>query len=502
MKNNVFIIAAILVCILGCQTTRSPQWLTLPRGSGQQQILGQTATDDPFSVALNSASAPYHDIHDPFAPVQLGVHRSDAHDLAIKEAERERIKTLATTNRDGAPNYMKPLAPWDGPFANRTRAKAQEQDIIRQVGHGYDSVAARVDFSEPEYDWEKDERKKSFDWSVFDPSNSVSKMRDWMGLGPDENKANTSMQKGREILLTNPDLKDKKKTLEAAKHFSEAAKKFPDSLLEEDALHLAGECYFFADQYSDAFSSYQKLIIKYQHSKHVDSAVRRVFKIGRYWEHSAEKKNSLFYSFSNKSLPQYDTFGFAKKAYETIFIYDPLGPIADAALMALANAYLQRGKYQGDENYNQAAYYYQRLREDHPSSEYIAQAYENELYARTRAYMGAEHPSQTLTEAKKLADITLWQFNTELDSEGKATILELKEHILEKEAERLWSTGQFYDLKKRHYAAARLQYNALIVEYPQTAYAEKARKRLEQIDGLPDSPSIFGFPVNPFKAEQ
>jgi outer membrane protein assembly factor BamD (BamD/ComL family) len=322
-----------------------------------------------------------------------------------------------------------------------------------------------------------------------------------MGLGPDENKANASMQKGREILITNPDLKDKKKTLEAAKHFSEAAKKFPDSVLEEDALHLAGECYFFADQYYSAFDAYRKLVIKYQHSKYVDNAVRRIFGIGRYWERSAETKSSYF-SFTNKSLPNYDTFGFAKQAYETIFIHDPLGPVSDSALMALATAYLKRGKYQGDDNYNQAAYYFQRLREDHPSSKYLARAYESELYARTRAYMGAEHPGQTLGEAKKLADVTLAQFNGELDGEGKASVLEIKEQILTREAERLWCTGQFYDLNKRHYGSARLHYHTLIKEYPQTAYAEKARKRLEQIEGLPDKPSIFSFPINPFKSEE
>jgi hypothetical protein len=148
-----------------------------------------------------------------------------------------------------------------------------------------------------------------------------------------------------------------------------------------------------------------------------------------------------------------------------------------------------------------AALYYQRLREDHPSSKHIAKAHENELFARTQAYLGAEHPSRTLNEARKLAEITLWQFGGELDSESKAGLLEIKEGILKKEAERLWSEGQFYDMKKRHYGSARIYYHRLIAEYPQTEFAEKARNRLVQIEGLPDSPAIFGLPINPFKAE-
>jgi TolA-binding protein len=129
-------------------------------------------------------------------------------------------------------------------------------------------------------------------------------------------------------------------------------------------------------------------------------------------------------------------------------------------------------------------------------------AHQNELYARKQAYLGPQHPSRTLGEAKKLADISLWQFGNELDSEDKANLLEIKEELVASEAERLWEMGyKYYDLKKRHYGSARIQYNKLIAEYPQTEYAEKARQRLEKINGLPDTPSIIRMPTNPFKTE-
>jgi len=493
MQNIVFIIAVLFVCLFGCQSTNNTRWLTPPKGN-KPKVLGQVPSNDPFLNAPVLAPPVSDSAWDSFAPVQQSAVDSN---LAAEEAEKQRMKTLAMVTRENTPDYLKPLNPWNGPFENRVRKKNLEQDIVRQVG--YDQVSGKIYSNEPIFDWEKEEPQKGFDWSILDPANSFSKMRDWMGFGPDENKANESMGKGREILLSNPDLKDRKKSLEAAKHFVEAAKKYPDSVLEEDALHLAGECYFFADDYSNAFSMYQKLLIKYQHSKHVDNDVRRLFKIAQYWERESEKSASNF-NFTDKSLPAYDTFGFAKKAYETIFINDPNGPVSDAALMALATAYLKRGRYQGDDNYNQAAYYYQRLREDYPLSKHIAKAYEYELFARTQAYLGAEHPSRTLEEARKLAVITLQQFSGELDHEEKAGVLELKEEILIKEAERLWSNGQYWDTKKRYYGSARMYYGRLINEYPQTVFAEKARQRLAQIEGLPDVPSLFGFPVNPFKA--
>jgi outer membrane protein assembly factor BamD (BamD/ComL family) len=406
-----------------------------------------------------------------------------------EEMEKSRLAELATAqHKDGTPDYLKPLPKWNGPFETREKQQTIEQDIIQQVGYseertkGFDNL--------PVYDWEKEEQK-GFDWSVLDPVNFFTKVRDWIGLGPDETKANAAMKKGREILLSTPDLKDRKKCLEAAKQFSEAARRYPDSVLEEDALHLAGECYFFGEDYPRAMKSYQKLLIKYQHSKYVDNGVRRLFAIARYWEQEDYRGVSSI-NLTEKTRPTFDTFGYAKKAYETIFINDPNGPISDAAVMALATAYLLKGRYKGDDNFNHAAYYYSFLRENYPLSKYITKAHEFELEARTKAYMGAEHSSNTLDEAQKLADITLNQFNSELDDEEKEEIIEMKETIIQRQAEREWTMGQFYD-KKQYYGSAKLYYEKLLDKYPQTEYAEKARVRLEQIQNKPDQPDQFDF---------
>ncbi|MDR0609670.1 MAG: tetratricopeptide repeat protein [Planctomycetaceae bacterium] len=405
------------------------------------------------------------------------------------ELEKARLEELATARHQKImPEYLKPLPKWNGPFESREQKQTIEQDIIRQVG--YSEEKPKSFDALPVYDWEKEEQK-GFDWSVLDPVNFFTKVRDWVGLGPDETKANAAMKKGRELLLATPDLKDRKKCLEAAKLFSEAAKRWPDSLLEEDALHLAGECYFFGEDYTRAMRSYQKLLIKYQHSKHIDNGVRRLFMIARYWE-LEDRRGVSSVNITEKSRPTFDTFGYAKKAYETIFINDPNGPISDDAVMALATAYLLKGRYKGDDNYNHAAYYYNFLRENYPLSKHITRAHELELEARTNAYMGAEHSGTTLDEAQKLADITLRQFSSELGEGEKEEILEMKEGIIQRQAEREWTMGQFYD-KKQYYGSAKLYYEKLLDKYPQTEYAEKARVRLEQIQNKPDQPDQLDF---------
>ena len=542
-RDSLFVIGLFLLilCAVGCSTVPSRErWLTPPpksppppvervlgqappgtwytepatgpgslAGSGSQTGLGsEPASHDPWLIAArpqptspgqwaNGASPlpspPSLPIDDPWGVDQKVQREAVSLEAAAQREEevqeRARLAELAAAKqKDGGPKYLQPLAPWAGPFADREQKKDVETEIIRQAG--YVEVSQQRYDNFPVYDWEKEE-KKAFDWSALDPVNFFTKVRDWIGMGPDEKKANAAMKKGHEIL--NPyreqgELKDKKIWAAAAKEFWTAAWRWPDSVLEEDALHLAGECYYFAEDYPRALKCYQKLLIKYQHSKHIDADVRRLFSIARYWEQE-DRRGVSSVNMTEKSRPTFDTFGNCKKAYEAIFINDPNGPISDDAVMALASAYLARGRYQGDDNYDLAAYYFNFLSENYPLSKHIAKAHELELYACTNAYMGPEYTAKMLDKAEKVADVTLRQFSSEL-GDDKGDIVALKEGVVVRQAQKEWVYGQYYD-KKKYYGAARQYYEKLIDKYPQTEFAEKARLRLEEIEGLPPQPSQF-----------
>jgi outer membrane protein assembly factor BamD (BamD/ComL family) len=484
----------------GCQSLRSKpdgdilgQAPTAPADPWIEE-LARTANVPPAAVPIPNtfpALPPNAMPSDPWERPQNAVSLEQAAQKEEKAAqERKKLEELANTQTNPkvrTPEYLQPLSNWDGPFANQEKKQSLEREIVQQVGYENKPQAFN---NTPIYDWEKEEQK-GFNWDVLDPVNFFTKVRDWVGLGPDEKKALAAMKRGREILTANKDNVTAANYSAAAKEFETAAKRFPDSVLEEDALHLAGECYFFSDNYPKAFRAYQKLIVKYQHSKHLDNDVRRVFKIARFWEEE-DRRGVAAVNMTNKERPTFDTFGNAKKAYETIFIYDANGPVSDDAVMALATAYLAKGRYQGDDNYNHAAYYYRYLRENFPLSKHLAKAHENELFARTNAYMGAEHNGGTLEEAGKLADITLRQFGGELQAGEKEEIIELKENVLVKQAEREWTMGNFYE-KKKYYGSAKLYYEKILEKYPQTPVAEKARERLAAIQDKPDQPKSNGF---------
>lgn len=409
-----------------------------------------------------------------------------------EELAREKARLLEIAKKSeqsNLPQYLKPLPPWAGPFSNRHDKDAPDEAEIIRTAHfePYVNESKEVELLE----WEKEEQK-GFDWETLDPVHFSRKVRDWVGLGPDEKKATAMMEKGRELILQNQDLKDLKKSEEAAQKFEEAAKRWPDSVLEEDCLYLSAECYFFADRYLKAMRKYEELITKYHHSKYLDTSVRRLFAIGRYWEKQSVGVPFTKINFSDKTLPWNDYFGHAKKSYETIFLNDPNGPISDDAVMALATAYLLRGKEPGDTSFDHAAYYYSYLRENFPNSKHVSDARELELRALTNTYYGAEYNAKSIEKAGKLAEQYVMQHGSELTAEERKEFLALQNEVTGKKAERDLALGKYYD-RRRCYGAARMYYQKVYENYPQTVFAEEARSRYETIKDKPAEPREFDW---------
>ena len=69
------------------------------------------------------------------------------------------------------------------------------------------------------------------------------------------------------------------------------------------------------------------------------------------------------------------------------------------------------------------------------------------------------------------------------------------------EAERDWAMAQYYDGRK-YYGSARYYYQELIDDYPTTSFAQRARRRLEEIRDEPDEPpKRFGWLTDAFEED-
>jgi outer membrane protein assembly factor BamD (BamD/ComL family) len=269
---------------------------------------------------------------------------------------------------------------------------------------------------------------------------------------------------------------------QAAKQFNEAAGRWPDSALEEDAMFMAGEAYFFADMYPKANEAWEKLLKKYSNSKHLDAVESRRFAIAQFWLDLHNKDPESFWEFNwlDSTRPTRDTFGNSVRVYDRIRLDDPTGKLADDATLAAGNAYFAKQRYLDADGF------YTDLRKTFPGSEHQYRAHLLGLKAKLLTYEGTDYSGAPLDEAEKLIKQIQRQFPQEAAQEREYLARAYAE-VRFKKAEREWSLAQYYD-RRGEYGAARFYYDILTREFAETPFAEKARSRMGEVASEPAVP--------------
>ncbi|MDO4574773.1 MAG: outer membrane protein assembly factor BamD [Planctomycetia bacterium] len=251
--------------------------------------------------------------------------------------------------------------------------------------------------------------------------------------------------------------------------------RWPDSPLQEDAIFLRAESFFFANHYAKAEREYERLLKKYDSTRYLDRVSPRLFAIGQYWDKmdQANRYGALSPNFTDKTRPFVGTYGECLKAYKAIFMHDPNGLWAEHALMAAGNACYLRGQYV------EASQYYDDLIRNYPQTKHLLQACELNLSAKLLMYQGPEYDGKPLEDADKLAERLLHQFDTQLGPRKQA-IVATRNKIVDAKAERDLGFAKFYETK-RLYGAARYYYMLVMNDYPQSVASEYARERYDVI---------------------
>ena len=131
---------------------------------------------------------------------------------------------------------------------------------------------------------------------------------------------------------------------------------------------------------------------------------------------------------------------------------DPTGPLADASVMAMGNAYFRVGRFE------EAASNYDVLRKEYPNSKYQALAHVLGLQAKMRVYQGTLYDQAPLNDANKIADQALKQFEKELGPEHKRMV-QARTQIIEEKASREFMLAEYYEQHK-YYGAAKMYYKS------------------------------------------
>lgn len=324
-----------------------------------------------------------------------------------------------------------------------------------------------------------------FELKDLSPDNLTKTVKKLSGRGPNKEIAKKAFDEGNALYkqaATGEPAQRSAQFAAAAEKFVEAAERFPNSALEQDALFYAGESYFFADMYTQSTTSYEKLIKAYPNNRYMDKVDQRRFAIAQYWL-DLNRKNPepvYYFNWTDNSRPWRDARGGALRLFDKIRVDAPTGKLADDATLAAANENLLAGKFM------KADEYYSDLRTAYPTSEHQFLAHFLGLKAKLNSYLGPNYSSASLVEAEKLIKQMRRQFPVESEKE-KDFIDRAAAEVRYKKAEKIWSLGEYY-YNRSEYRAAGTHYQQLLHEYNDTPFARQAEQRIEKTAGLPPVP--------------
>lgn len=337
-------------------------------------------------------------------------------------------------------------------------------------------------FESPSFD---DEPPPPIGIKDFAPSNLSSTVKRLNGLGPDRRVAQQAFDEGEALYQQAAAAEGDERVrlfVEAAQKFEVAAERFPKSSLEQNALFYAGESRFFADEYTLANTTYERLIKAYPNNRYLDTVDRRRFAIAQYWlDINRQSPESFYYTnWFDKTRPWRDARGNALRLYDKIRIDDPTGKLSDDATMAAANEYMLSGKF------NKADEMYADLRKAYPTSEHQFMAHFLGLKAKLSSYLGPNYSIASLDEAEKLIKQMRRQFPVE-SQEEQEFIDRAAAEIKYKKAEKVWNLGEYY-YNRGEYRAAKTHYDRLLKDFNDTPFALRADERIASSQGQPPVP--------------
>jgi outer membrane protein assembly factor BamD (BamD/ComL family) len=271
----------------------------------------------------------------------------------------------------------------------------------------------------------------------------------------------------------------------------------------QKALFLLGETQYAQGKLVAANDTYLKLMSSYPSTRHRDDVVRREYEIGVAWLEAVdpksppERREQMGDRFNGR-LPVADVAGNALQVLEHVRHHDAEGPLADDAVMRIADYHYSVGQYED------ASTYYDELITLHPKSDLLQTAYLRAIDAKLKAYMGPSYDVSGLEAAREQIHQAMTLF-----PERQASTTDALTHALDliedQQAEILFRRGEFYR-QTGYPGAAELCYGEVRTRWPKTTWAPKAGERLEEIARMPrkavEPSKMMGLPgaSDPFSA--
>jgi outer membrane assembly lipoprotein YfiO len=257
---------------------------------------------------------------------------------------------------------------------------------------------------------------------------------------------------------------DSKEYDEAASEFRKLIKHYPRAREAAEAQFYLGRILEEQGRLFDAYKAYQMVIDKYPFSDRFPEIIAKEFAVGNRLLEGEQDKSGFLGGVLGSSYDPVEVF-------QTIIKNSPYGEYAAPSQYKIA-LYLQEKRL-----YQEARDEFEKVINDYPDSEWAKAAQYQLAITDAKRSRGAAYD-------QKVTQIAIEQFkefvkdnpDAELSDNAQAKINELRE----KEAENNFITAAYYERRKQ-YQAARIYYDGIVQEFPDTQWAQKAQERLREI---------------------
>ena len=232
---------------------------------------------------------------------------------------------------------------------------------------------------------------------------------------------------------------------------------FPNSPLAARAQYRMGELYQMAGDWEEAFKAYQKVVNNYPGSELVTSAISQQFSIG---EAQTTKELGRF------SFLRTDRSEILGEVVDSA----PYAPEAEKALYDLGHHQVRRG------NFSESIKTFERLVRNYPASPFAEKAEFETAQAEVELYRKAKNNDALLLSASNRLAAFLMKY-----PQGKYEVPAEKLYRQTREmlAEKVFEVARFYQ-KSENSKAAKIYYQKVSAEYPETSVAKRAKSQLSR----------------------
>lgn len=255
---------------------------------------------------------------------------------------------------------------------------------------------------------------------------------------------------------------DERKALRETEKFVEY---YGSDALADENQFLRGEILMAQGQNMEAAQSFQQLITAYPDSDRYDEAVRKQYDIGdRYYARGEQLAGKKWRIFRNRPYKR------AAEVYTMVVDNQPFAAAAAEAQYKIGLCHYARKQY------IDAAFEYRRVVEDYSASDWVNDA----SYGLAMCYYKSSLPPEYDQTPSEMAIAAIDDFATRYPSDERVAELQANRvEMRDSMAIQRLEIARFYE-RRREFPAAKLYYEMLVRDFPDTECAAKATSWLEE----------------------